>query len=107
MSNNKNCPAKFCLRCGMRFNRRTDRRATKETPEQYAKRLHCSKSCGESEYCQLHELVVVKKGDYYLTLDGKWTINKDEAKLFHPGNGKDEIKNGETRLEKINLHNQK
>ena len=106
MPSNKSCPAKICIRCGSRFNRRTNRSLYEktETPEEFASRKYCSIGCMYPEYIQAHQLVRIRQGNYYLTLDKKWTINKEEAKLFHPGNGKDEIKNGETRLEKINLH---
>lgn len=95
MPSNKNCKAKICIRCGSRFNRRTNRSLYEktETPEEFASRKYCSIGCMDPEYIQAHQLVRIRQGNYYLTLDKKWTNDKDSAKLFHPSVAQTEINN--------------
>jgi hypothetical protein len=79
----KSVPAKNCLICGAGFVIKSNYH---ESIKDFEKRNHCNSCLSETNTCMVHELVRIRVGEYYYTIDNKLSFRIDEAKLYHPEN---------------------
>ena len=75
---------KICINCGRGFFRNFSGSRPHETREDFAKREYCTKACATKIFVQAHELVRIKQGNLYRTLDGKYSNDIEQAQIFHP-----------------------
>jgi len=75
---------KICINCGRGFIRNFSGGRPHESKEDFAKREYCTKTCATKIFVQAHELVMIKHGDLYRTLDGKYIADIEQAQIFHP-----------------------
>ena len=77
---------KICPTCEIRFYISR----SNETQEEFDNRVYCSVRCKHNQDTNLavtvmaHELVRIRIGNSYMSIDGKLTTNIDNAKLIHP-----------------------
>lgn len=79
----KPVPSKNCLKCGHKFYIKSN---FHESLKDFENRNHCATCFDVNSNCQVHELVRIRVGEYYYTIDNKLSLKIDEAKLYHPEN---------------------
>lgn len=97
---------KICINCGRGFVRNFSGGRPHESKEDFAKREYCTKTCATKIFVQAHELVMIKHGDLYRTLDGKYSHDIEQAQIFHPQIAEDII-NGQSEATMLPLVTEK
>jgi len=97
---------KICINCGRGFLRNFSGSRPYETREDFAKREYCTKACATKIFVQANELVRIKQGNLYRTLDGKYSNDIEQAQIFHPQIAEDII-NGQSEATMLPLVTEK